>query len=68
MPKIISEAEKQLTQDSIYEAGIALIRKKGMKHVTVDDIVNAVGIGKGSFYSYYPSIEELLYNIMKRAE
>lgn len=68
MPKIISNTERQLTRNLIFETGIALVRKKGLKHVTVDDVVNAVGIGKGSFYSYYSSKEELLFDLVKKAE
>lgn len=68
MPKVITDAERELTLNSIIEAGISLIRKKGLKHVTVDDIVTAVGIGKSSFYTYYPSKEELLYDVIKKTE
>lgn len=68
MPKIISEQEKEHIKNAMYIKGIELIRKKGMKRVTVDDIAAAVQIAKGSFYSYYPSKEEFLYHIMKKNE
>ena len=68
MPKIISEQEKEHIKNAMYVKGIELIRKKGMKRVTVDDIAVAVQIAKGSFYSYYPSKEEFLYDIIKKNE
>lgn len=68
MPKIISEQEKEHIRNAMYIKGIELIRKKGMKRVTVDDIAVAVQIAKGSFYSYYPSKEEFLYDIIKKNE
>lgn len=68
MPKIVSEEEKALVKEALYQKGLLLIREKGLKFVTVDDVVKSVGIGKGSFYSYYPSKEELLYSIVKKAE
>lgn len=68
MPKIISEQEKEQIKNAMYIKGIELIRKKGMKRVTVDDIAVAVQIAKGSFYSYYPSKEEFLYDIIKKNE
>jgi AcrR family transcriptional regulator len=68
MPKIISEQEKEHIKNAMYMKGIELIRKKGMKRVTVDDIAAAVQIAKGSFYSYYPSKEEFLYHIIKQNE
>ncbi|WP_336824929.1 TetR/AcrR family transcriptional regulator [Sporosarcina sp. USHLN248] len=68
MPKIISDQEKEHIKNAMYIKGIELIRKKGMKRVTVDDIAAAVQIAKGSFYSYYPSKEVFLYHIIKRNE
>ena len=52
MPKIVSEKERKLIQEAIYEKTVRLIKDKGIRAVTVEDIVTAVGIGKGSFYTY----------------
>ncbi|QUH18570.1 TetR/AcrR family transcriptional regulator [Alkaliphilus sp. B6464] len=68
MPKIVSENEKQRIKGLMFEKGVDLIRQKGIKKVTVEDITKAAGIGKGSFYLYYDSKEELLYDIVKRCE
>ena len=68
MPKIISGQEKEHIKNAMYIKGIELIRKKGMKRVTVDDITAAVQIAKGSFYTYYSSKEEFLYHIIKKNE
>lgn len=68
MPKIVSEEERKLTQEAIYEKTVRLIKDKGIRTVTIDDIVTAVGIGKGSFYTYYPSKEACLFEVIKRCE
>jgi len=68
MPKIVSEEERKLTQEAIYEKTVRLIKEKGIRTVTVDDIVTAVGIGKGSFYTYYPCKEACLFEVIKRCE
>lgn len=68
MPKIVSENEKQRIKELMFEKGVDLIKQKGIKKVTVEDITKAAGIGKGSFYLYYDSKEELLYDIVKRCE
>ncbi|MFV0394610.1 MAG: TetR/AcrR family transcriptional regulator [Coprobacillaceae bacterium] len=68
MPKIVTEEEKQQVRESIYINTLALIQEKGIKKITVDDIVLAVGISKGSFYNYYPSREVAIYEILKRSE
>ena len=68
MPKIISKHERERTQEAIIKHTKQLIiAKKGIKDVTVDDIVRSVGLGKGSFYSYFKSKEECLYQVLETA-
>lgn len=68
MPKFVSEDERKLTKEAIYEKTVNLIKEKGVRAVTVDDISGAVGIGKGSFYAYYPSKEICLFEAIMRCE
>ena len=65
MPKTISEHERELTKKAIIEQTKKLMRNKGgIKNITVDDIVRAVGLGKGSFYAYFKSKEECIYEVI----
>ena len=67
MPKIISEYERQQTKIAITQQTMQLIQaKNGIRDITVDDIVRAVGIGKSSFYSYFKSKEECLFEVIER--
>lgn len=68
MPKAIGHEERELTKQALRRAGLALIKSKGLRHVTVDDITKAAGIAKGSFYAHYRSKEELLYEVFCRSE
>lgn len=68
MPKVISEDEKRLTKKALQQAGIALTKSKGLRNVTVDDITKSVGMAKGSFYLYYKTREEFLYETLKISE
>ena len=68
MPKIIREEEKNLTRQALLQASIKLIQSKGLRHVTVADLTKATGMAKGSFYAYYQTKEELLYEAIKIAE
>jgi len=66
MPKIISEHERLQTKTAIIQQTIQLIQaKNGIKDITVDDIVRAVGIGKSSFYTYFKSKEECLFEVIE---
>lgn len=63
MPKI-SDTEKQMIQKKLFAEGKRLFTAYGIKKVTVDDLVQASGIAKGSFYSYYTNKEHLYMEIV----
>ena len=66
MPKPMSDHERELTKKAIVEQAKKLIRTRGgIKTITVDDIVRAAGMAKGSFYSYFKSKEECLYEVIQ---
>ncbi|TLG73848.1 TetR/AcrR family transcriptional regulator [Culicoidibacter larvae] len=68
MPKVVSEVERTQVRDAIYEVTMELIRQKGLRRVTVDDIVAGVRMSKGSFYTYYASKELCFFEVIKRDE
>lgn len=68
MPKIVTEAEKQRVKELMFYSAIDLIKSKGLRKITVEDLTRESGISKGSFYMYYKSREELLYEVLKRSE
>ena len=53
-------------KEKIIEVGEKLFLEKGFPNTSVDDITNALGIAKGSFYTYFSSKEELLKEIVNR--
>ena len=68
MPKAFSEQERQIVGEALRQAGGDLIRRKGLRHVTVEDVTKAARIAKGSFYAFYPSRETLFWDIIKKEE
>jgi len=48
--------------------GKELFTQYGLKKTSVDEIVKACGIAKGSFYAFFQSKEELYYTIMQEEE
>lgn len=47
----------------ITEASIRLFEKKGFSETSIQDIVDSIGVTKGTFYYYFSSKEELLMDI-----
>lgn len=62
MPKF-SEVEKSVIQNRLKENGRKLFSQYGLKKVTVDDLVNATNIAKGSFYAFYENKEQLFMEL-----
>jgi AcrR family transcriptional regulator len=52
--------QREQTKQVIAETSIALFRQKGYVSVTIDEITKKVGIGKGTFYNYFLSKNEVL--------
>lgn len=49
-----------ITKDKIYTSALKLIQENGYENVFIEDITNAAGIAKGSFYTHFSSKENLL--------
>ena len=53
MPKF-SDSEKERIRQKLMREGERLFAAYGIKKVSIDEIVKAAGIAKGSFYTFYP--------------
>lgn len=60
---IKSDKEKQLQKKYLLEVGKNLMLQYGIKKTTVDDIVSAAKIAKGTFYLYFKSKEDFFYQL-----
>ena len=67
MPRF-TEQEKEIISSKLLIEGEKLFALHGLKKVTVDDLVAAVNISKGSFYAFYPSKEHLYVEINFRLQ
>jgi len=63
MPRF-SDNEKEIIKNKLLDEGERLFITFGLKKVSIDELVKAVGIAKGSFYSFYPTKEHLFMEIV----
>jgi AcrR family transcriptional regulator len=63
-----TEREKEEIKQSLMTKGKELFIKYGLAKTSIDDIVQASGIAKGSFYKFFSSKEELFYVILQSQE
>lgn len=64
MPKVFSEKEKIEIKGNLIKEGERILREEGIKKVRIEDLSKSVGIGKGSFYLFYESKEDLFLDII----
>jgi TetR/AcrR family transcriptional repressor of nem operon len=58
--------EGKSTREVVIEAATRLIHLKGYQNTTLDDVLGASGVGKGNFYHYFKSKEDLGFAILDR--
>jgi TetR/AcrR family transcriptional repressor of nem operon len=54
------------TREVVLEAATRLIHLKGYQNTTLEDVLGASGVGKGNFYHYFRSKEDLGFAILDR--
>lgn len=60
--------QAQQTRDNIYRTSVDLMKRKGLAHVTVEEICKEAGVSVGSFYNYFKSKNDILNEIFKVAD
>ena len=68
MAKMFNDKEKKIIHDRLMEKGKEFFATYGLKKTSVEDLTRAVGIAKGSFYTFFPSKEELYFDILEMEE
>lgn len=58
--------EGRSTRDGIVDAAARIIHLKGYNSTSVDDVLRESAVGKGNFYYYFKSKEDLGYAILDR--
>ncbi|MCH5450323.1 TetR/AcrR family transcriptional regulator [Bacillus cereus] len=49
------ELNKQATRAAIIEAAVSLLSENGLGNFTAEDLADAVGISRRTFFNYFPS-------------
>ncbi len=65
MPRGFTDREKEMIKQKLYEKGMEFLKSYGVRKTNVEDITQAVGISKGSFYLFFNSKEEFFYELIE---
>jgi AcrR family transcriptional regulator len=61
----LSRRRRENTRARLLEAALDVFAEKGVKRVTVDELVAAAGFTRGAFYSNFSSIEEVFFAVFE---
>jgi len=61
-----SDKKRAELREKIQKTSLVLFSKYGIKKTTIDDVVKATGVAKGTFYLFYSSKEELIFELIKK--
>lgn len=68
MPTHFTREQQQEIREALFLAGIRLLKKAGVKKMTISKLTKECGIAKGSFYHFYESKEEFLSALIEYAD
>ncbi|MFV8753976.1 TetR/AcrR family transcriptional regulator [Nannocystaceae bacterium ST9] len=68
MPRAFSDAERARIESRLFEAARAMFERHGLRKTNVAELARAAGIGKGTFYLFFPTKEELFIALVDRHE
>lgn len=61
----LSTRSRENTRARLLEAALEVFAEKGIRRVTVDELVAAAGFTRGAFYSNFSSIEEVFFAVFE---
>ena len=64
-PRALKNSEKNLQREKIFKSAKELVLLHGLKKISIDDVIHAVGVGKATFYKYFSSKDELLLQLIR---
>lgn len=65
MPRVAySEAQRSQIRKDLVAVGLDLMTKQGIQHTTVEQIYQKVGISRSFFYSFFPTKEDLVVEML----
>lgn len=64
MPAIFTKRAREAMHEKLLHSGFELISREGIRSLTVEEVAQRSGIAKGTFYNFFPSKEEFVYQVI----
>lgn len=66
IPPSRRDRKKKEMEEKILQAALALFRIQGLESTTVDEITEKADVGRGTFFNYFPTKDDLFLRISER--
>jgi AcrR family transcriptional regulator len=60
--------QKQKTREQLFASAMDLFASRGFEAVSIEDIVKASGVARGTFYFHFPTKDDVLLEAIRRGE
>lgn len=65
MPKVAySDADRERVRDDLITVALEKMVRQGIQHTTVEEIYRSVGISRTFFYTFFPTKEDLIVEVL----
>lgn len=64
MPQIFDEVARETMRQRLLDNGFTLIKQHGLRKTSVGDVAKSAGIATGTFYNFFKTKEEFVYQIV----
>ena len=62
------DEQREDTRKRLYDAALEAFRRDGAANARIDDIVEKVGVARGTFYFHFPSRDDVLRDLLAEAQ
>ncbi len=62
------DRRREQTRDRLFDAALEVFRRDGVAAARIDDIANAAGVSRGTFYFHFPTKDDVLLKLLAESQ
>ncbi len=64
MPAIFSQEDRERIREQLLREGRGMMLERGITRMSIEELAESAGIGKGTFYHFFPSKQDFILEII----